>query len=48
MTTPPGWTSLSLAVLADGGLFVDGDWVETKDQDTAVTVRTRQEKTQSS
>jgi len=30
---PTGWVGNSLSRLMDGGLFIDGDWVETKDQD---------------
>ncbi len=33
---------VSLAELADGGLFTDGDWVESKDQDPSGTVRLTQ------
>lgn len=33
---------LSLSELADGGLFSDGDWVESKDQDPSGTVRLTQ------
>lgn len=34
--------SVSLADLAEGGLFTDGDWVESKDQDPAGSVRLTQ------
>jgi type I restriction enzyme, S subunit len=33
---------LTLAELADGGLFTDGDWVESKDQDSAGSIRLTQ------
>jgi type I restriction enzyme S subunit len=33
------WPFEPLAVLLEGGLFVDGDWVETKDQDPNGDVR---------
>lgn len=39
---PRGWTETTLARLMDGGLFVDGDWVETKDQDGDGEVRLTQ------
>jgi hypothetical protein len=37
-----GTRSLTLADLSRGGLFCDGDWVESKDQDPAGTVRLTQ------
>jgi type I restriction enzyme, S subunit len=40
---PHGWGSEPLSALADrGGLFRDGDWVETKDQDPAGSTRLTQ------
>lgn len=36
---PDGWTTTTISELLDGGLFVDGDWVESKDQDPAGNVR---------
>ncbi len=39
---PGGWTETTLARLMDGGLFIDGDWVETKDQDEDGEVRLTQ------
>lgn len=36
---PNGWVKAPLADLMTGGLFTDGDWVETKDQDPAGGVR---------
>lgn len=37
---PHGWASASLAnLIAPGGIFVDGDWVESKDQDPAGAYR---------
>lgn len=37
-----GWRWVSLAELGVGGLFVDGDWVESRDQDPAGSVRLTQ------
>lgn len=39
---PDGWRSETLGEITDGGLFCDGDWVETKDQDPNGTVRLTQ------
>jgi type I restriction enzyme, S subunit len=39
---PPGWVENSLSRLMDGGLFIDGDWVETKDQDENGEIRLTQ------
>ncbi|TFV51813.1 restriction endonuclease subunit S [Blastococcus sp. TF02A_35] len=39
---PAGWRELSLSQIAEGGVFSDGDWVESKDQDAAGTVRLTQ------
>jgi type I restriction enzyme S subunit len=39
---PGGWIETTLARLMDGGLFIDGDWVETKDQDEDGEVRLTQ------
>lgn len=39
---PDGWRWLSLADVAAGGLFTDGDWVESKDQDPGGSVRLTQ------
>jgi type I restriction enzyme, S subunit len=40
---PRGWAWTTLGALAaDDGVFVDGDWVETKDQDPAGDVRLTQ------
>lgn len=39
---PRGWRSLTLAEIAEGGLFTDGDWIETKDQDPTGSVRLTQ------
>jgi type I restriction enzyme S subunit len=39
---PDGWRMLSLNEVAHGGLFNDGDWVETKDQDPQGSVRLTQ------
>ncbi len=36
---PEGWTEGTLARLLSGGVFTDGDWVESKDQDPAGDVR---------
>lgn len=37
---PPGWTSATVAnLIAPDGIFSDGDWVETKDQDPAGAIR---------
>lgn len=41
-TLPRGWTEATLSRLMDGGLFTDGDWVETKDQDDNGAVRLTQ------
>src|ERR1700732_4875466 len=39
-TLPPGWAEASVADLVGyDGLFCDGDWVESKDQDPAGDVR---------
>ena len=42
MRVPAGWSSEDLASIASGGLFTDGDWVETKDQDPSGDVRLTQ------
>ncbi|CCG05791.1 Restriction endonuclease S subunit [Blastococcus saxobsidens DD2] len=39
---PEGWRELSLSQIGEGGLFSDGDWVETKDQDPHGPVRLTQ------
>lgn len=39
---PYGWENLSLGVILNGGLFTDGDWVESKDQDPTGGVRLTQ------
>jgi len=39
---PTGWGSLSLSEIGRGGLFADGDWVESKDQDPQGSVRLTQ------
>jgi len=39
---PEGWRTLSLNNVAHGGLFTDGNWVETKDQDPQGSVRLTQ------
>ena len=39
---PDGWHSETLGETTVGGLFVDGDWVESKDQDPAGGVRLTQ------
>lgn len=40
---PPGWTTATLGdLIARDGLFSDGDWVETKDQDPSGNVRLTQ------
>ena len=39
---PSGWTETIVARLMDGGLFIDGDWVETKDQNEDGEVRLTQ------
>lgn len=39
---PSGWKMSTVTDLALGGLFVDGDWVESKDQDPDGTVRLTQ------
>ena len=36
------WTTLTLEQVAEGGLFGDGDWVESKDQDPTGSVRLTQ------
>jgi type I restriction enzyme, S subunit len=37
---PPGWTSATVAdLIAPDGIFADGDWVESKDQDPAGAIR---------
>ena len=36
---PEGWTSSPLAALLRGGVFSDGDWIESKDQDPNGDVR---------
>ena len=38
----PGWSEKALSQLMDGGLFTDGDWVETKDQNEGGDVRLTQ------
>jgi type I restriction enzyme, S subunit len=43
LAIPPGWAVARLPQLvAPGGRFVDGDWVETKDQDPEGTIRLTQ------
>lgn len=42
MTLQDGWTSTTLAQLLSDGLFIDGDWVETKDQNAEGDVRLTQ------
>ncbi len=42
MSVPEGWRTLSLTQIAKGGLFSDGDWIETKDQDPHGSVRLTQ------
>lgn len=39
---PEGWTTAALAGLIGDGIFKDGDWVETKDQDPEGEVRLTQ------
>ena len=40
---PNGWTSCLInEMLSNNGLFVDGDWVESKDQDENGDVRLTQ------
>lgn len=39
---PAGWHTETLSEVARGGLFSDGDWVESKDQDPAGGVRLTQ------
>lgn len=39
---PAGWRRESVAAISEGGLFSDGDWVESKDQDSAGSVRLTQ------
>ncbi|MBK7333872.1 MAG: restriction endonuclease subunit S [Betaproteobacteria bacterium] len=40
MHVPRGWRSVTLDdIVSDDGVFVDGDWVESKDQDPAGDVR---------
>lgn len=39
---PGSWREVSIVDVAEGGFFVDGDWVETKDQDAAGSVRLTQ------
>ena len=41
-TLPTDWEMETVAAIANGGLFVDGDWVESKDQDPTGTVRLTQ------
>jgi type I restriction enzyme S subunit len=37
---PPGWTTCTISdVIASDGVFVDGDWVESKDQDPDGDIR---------
>lgn len=36
---PEGWAQSTLGRLLEGGLFTDGDWVESKDQDPPGEVR---------
>lgn len=39
-TLPPGWRLSTLpSIVGDSGLFIDGDWVESKDQDPEGDVR---------
>src|SRR4051794_17508284 len=39
---PGGWRAVSLTELSSGGLFSDGDWIESKDQDPTGSVRLTQ------
>jgi type I restriction enzyme S subunit len=39
---PVGWEQQSLAAISSQGLFVDGDWVESKDQDPEGGIRLTQ------
>ena len=39
---PDGWRQEAISDIANGGLFVDGDWVESKDQDPSGSVRLTQ------
>ena len=40
LVLPPGWSVVRIGdLIAEGGLFVDGDWVESKDQDPNGEVR---------
>lgn len=39
---PEGWEPVTLAELVGNGLFADGDWVESKDQDPSGDVRLTQ------
>jgi type I restriction enzyme S subunit len=41
-TLPDGWRDVTIGEVAEGGLFTDGDWVESKDQDPAGGVRLTQ------
>lgn len=43
MTLPPGWTLATLPALVGlNGLFIDGDWIESKDQDPNGEIRLTQ------
>lgn len=42
MTLPDGWRQETLGQIAEGGLFSDGDWVESKNQDPSGNVRLTQ------
>jgi type I restriction enzyme, S subunit len=42
MTGTQGWRHLTLEEIALGGMFTDGDWVESKDQDPSGGVRLTQ------
>jgi len=39
---PKGWKTKTILEIADDGMFVDGDWVESKDQDPNGSVRLTQ------
>lgn len=41
-TLPEGWVSVPIGKIAQGGIFTDGDWVESKDQDPGGQVRLTQ------
>ena len=43
MELPPGWALAAVSeLIGAGGLFVDGDWVESKDQDPSGDIRLTQ------